>query len=143
VAEASSNGNGLPLLLRKQKNSKQQGDIGLGTAIAWFVQNGYRVSIPLTDSQDYDLVVEVNGNFYGVQVRTTYYKRPNGVFAVNLRVSGGNRSGTGRIKHFDPDSVAYLFVVTEFGDKYFIPSNAIVARNSLTLCDKYEQYRVT
>ncbi len=72
----NGNGNGEPLLLRKQRNSKQQGDVGLAIAIAWFAKNGYRVSIPLTDSQDYDLVIEVETRFYSVQVRTTYYKNP-------------------------------------------------------------------
>ncbi len=40
------------------KNSKKQGDIGLGAAIAYFTFKGFTVSIPLTDSQDYDLVVD-------------------------------------------------------------------------------------
>ena len=37
-------------------NSKRQGNIGIGAAIAWFTVHGYTVSIPLTDSQDYDLI---------------------------------------------------------------------------------------
>ena len=41
--------------LRGQKNSKKQGDIGLGIAIGWFATQGYTVCVPLTDSQDYDL----------------------------------------------------------------------------------------
>jgi hypothetical protein len=39
-------------------NSKKQGYLGLGVAIGWFCQNGYVVNIPLTDSQEYDLVVD-------------------------------------------------------------------------------------
>lgn len=40
------------------KNTKQQGNIGLGSAIQYFTQNLYLVSLPLNDSQDYDLIVE-------------------------------------------------------------------------------------
>jgi hypothetical protein len=130
------------LLLQKQKNSKKQGDVGLAIASAWFAQNGFHVAIPLTDSQDYDLVVEVNGKFKGVQVRTTYCKNPNGNFRVNLRVLGGNRSGTGKVKYFNPQLVDYLFVVTDRGEKYFILSAAINNRNSLTLYEKYAPYKV-
>lgn len=38
------------------KNTKEQGTIGLGKAIAYFTSRGFVVSIPLNDSQDYDLV---------------------------------------------------------------------------------------
>ena len=130
------------LLLQKQKNSKKQGDVGLAIAIAWFAQNGYHIAIPLTDSQDYDLVVEVDGKFKGVQVRTTYCRNSTGNFRVNLRVLGGNRSGTGKVKLFNPKLVDYLFVVTDRGEKYFIPSTEINNRNSLTLYEKYAVYKV-
>lgn len=131
------------LSLEKQRNSKIQGDVGLGVAIAWFVQNDYRVAIPLTDSQDYDLVIEINGAFSSVQVRTTYYERYDGIYQVDLRVCGGNRSGTGKTKNFDPDLVDYLFAVTNAGDKYFIPCKDIQARQSINLGAKYAQYKVT
>lgn len=131
-----------PLLLRSRKNSKHQGDVGLAIAIGWFADNGYRVSIPLTDSQDYDLVVEADGRFHGVQIRTTYHKNPQGWYRVNLRVMGGNRSGTGKVKHFDPQAVDFLFVVTESREKYLIPSSSITCRNSLTLYDKYAPFKV-
>ena len=45
--------------MRKYKNSKKQGDAGLGIAIEYFTTKGYCVCIPLTDSQEYDLVVEI------------------------------------------------------------------------------------
>ena len=96
----------------------------------------------MTDSQSYDLVVEADGKFYGVQVRTTYHKKPYGTYQVNLKVSGGNRSGTGKIAYFDPQSVDLLFIVTDSGEKYLIPSSEVKSRSSINLCDKYEQYRV-
>lgn len=135
-------GNGEPLLLRRQKNSKQQGDVGLAIAIAWFAKNGYRISIPLTDSQDYDLVIEYEGKFFSVQVRTTYYRNPQGWYQANLKVSGGNRSGTGKIKLFDPTRVNYLFIVTDSEAMYFIPCVVITSKGSITLYEKYEKYRV-
>jgi len=138
------NGQGSPsiLLLSKQKNSKKQGDIGLAIAIAWFEMNGYPTLIPLTDSQDYDLGIDLGHKIARVQVRTTYHKKESGVYKVNLAVSGGNRSGIGKIKYFDPQKVDYLFVVTETLEKYFIPSILIEARRVVTLSDKYAEYKV-
>jgi len=65
------------LRLSEQKNSRIQGNIGLATAILWFEQQNYRVYLPLTDSQDEDLVVKIDGKLLSVQVRTTYCKSPH------------------------------------------------------------------
>lgn len=39
-------------------NSKKQGDIGMCYAMAYYAKLGWTVSVPVTDSQDYDLVVD-------------------------------------------------------------------------------------
>lgn len=39
-------------------SNKQKGNTSLGMAIAYFSSHGYTVSIPLNDTQDYDLIVE-------------------------------------------------------------------------------------
>jgi hypothetical protein len=130
------------LRLQERPNTRRQGDIGVALAIKWFIENGYRPFVPIGELPDYDLVVDFDGVLYRVQVRTTYFKKPSGNYEVNLRVLGGNRSGTGKIKHFDPQKVDYLFVVTESGEKYFIPSHAILIKSALTLCEKYAVYQV-
>ena len=38
------------------------GNAGLAMAIAYFGSNGYTVSVPLNDTQDYDLVVDMGGS---------------------------------------------------------------------------------
>lgn len=42
-------------------NSKKQGDIGMCYAMAYFSKMGYTVSVPVTDSQEYDLIVDKVG----------------------------------------------------------------------------------
>lgn len=132
------------LSLASYRNSKKQGDIGLVLAIAWFEINDYPVSIPLTDSQDYDLVIDMSGALKKVQVRTTYNQQESGSYKVNLRVMGGNRSGTGKIKRFIDTDVDYLFIVVENGAKYFIPKSNITNKRAINVCNdrEYEQYRV-
>ena len=122
------------------KNTKKQGDAGMGIAIGWFTNNGYNISIPLTDSQDYDLVVEVNGELKKVQVKTTSYKTKYGTYSVSVSVKGGNRSGTGKIKKFDWKSVDYLFIATNNGDKYIIPTFENIPKNSINLGEQYKVY---
>lgn len=53
------------------ETNKDKGRAGLSAAIAYFGMNGYNVSIPLNDTQDYDLVVEKNGKFQRVQCKAT------------------------------------------------------------------------
>src|SRR5574341_2222316 len=130
-------------LLRNQRNSKKQGDVGLGIAIGWFSSRGYHVSVPLTDSQDYDLVVEADGRFFSVQVKTTYHQKYPGIYCATLKVSGGNRSGTGKVKYFDPKRIHYLFILTERGDMYLIPSYVVTNRTSINLGEQYQEFRVT
>ena len=51
------------------KNSKKQGDAGLGQAIAYFTMLGYDIALPLTDSADWDLIVEMDDLLKRVQVK--------------------------------------------------------------------------
>lgn len=122
------------------KNTKKQGDMGLGVAIGYFTSIGYTVGVPLTDSQDYDLIIDDGKKLGRVQVKTCSFKRRN--YEVNLSIKGGNRTSKWKIKKFDTNQCDYLFVVTENLKKYFIPSKKIIARYILALGQKYDKYIV-
>jgi hypothetical protein len=110
----------------KQKNTKKQGDVGMGVAIGYFASQGLTVCVPLTDSQDYDLVVDIDEKLQKIQVKTTTQKsRGKTGYDVQLKVSGGNRSWSGICKRFDPTKVDYVFVLTAAGDQYLIPSSKV------------------
>lgn len=120
-------------------NSKKKGDIGLGAAIAFFVRNFYTVSLPLTDSQDYDLVVDKDDTLSRIQVKTTDYKRKNS-FVVQMSVKGGNKSSN-KVKKFDNTKVEYVFVLTSDNEEYLIPAKEIKVKNQLTLGTKYKTFK--
>lgn len=129
------------MLLRDHRNSRKQGDAGIGAAIAFFTSNGYPVSIPLTDSQEYDLVIDIDGCLKKVQVKTVYHRNKWNWFCVHLRTCGGNRSFS-TYKMFDNSLVDFLFIVTENCDKYFIPAMVIKVRNTLVLGHRMERYKL-
>ena len=122
------------------KNSKKQGDFGLGIAISYYCRKGYTVSIPLTDSQEYDLIVE-NGDLQRVQVKTTAFKAPSGNFAVNLRTMGGNQKEYW-CKKMDKSRVDIVFVVTSDNESYAIPTNEIKANSSIVLSEAFAKFKV-
>lgn len=49
--------------------TQRKGDIGVTQAIAKFTALGYNVSIPITESAPYDLIVEKGGKLKKVQVK--------------------------------------------------------------------------
>ena len=58
----------------KFNSNKEKGNTGLGIAIAYYSANGYTVSIPLNDTQDYDLIVDKDNILKKVQVKATSCK---------------------------------------------------------------------
>ena len=113
-------------------NPREQGLLRLTDAIAWFGAKGHSVSLPLIDSQPYDLIVDDQEGLQRVQVKTTTQRQPNGTFIVQLCTRGGNQSFH-TTKYFAPTLVDLLFVLTDAGDRYVIPSQAITSRTSLTI----------
>lgn len=122
-------------------NWKKQGDIGMAYAIAYYSKLGWTVSIPMTDSQDYDIIVDTGSNLLKVQVKTTTQKSEHGINVVSLRTNGGNRSSN-TSKTFDTNSSDLLFVATNDGEFYSIPTSEITAKHSINLGEKYLPYKV-
>lgn len=126
----------------EQKNSRKQGDVGLGYAMAYMSKIGATVCLPLTDNQDYDLIFELDGGLKKVSIKTTrQLNRPKTNHVVTLKTSGGNKSGH-TIKKFDNSTVDYLFVLTSHNKKYLIPSENIKVKTTLSLTKEYDKYLV-
>lgn len=112
-------------------NSNLKGNIALGQAIAYFTQNGYIISIPLNDSQWYDLIVEKNNCFYSVQVKYTSQQNPSGSYICSLETtSGTSREVLYTIKDKPLD---LLFCCCANGENYLIPVSDIENKTQITL----------
>lgn len=106
-------------------NFKKQGDMGMCYAIAYYSKLGWTISIPVTDSQDYDLIVDTGTKLLKVQVKTT------------TQISGHTT------KTFDNNQSDLLFVLTDNGDCYSIPRDAITSKNTINLGEKVLMYKVS
>ena len=124
----------------KQMNTKKQGDIGLGDAICYFTGLGLTVCVPLTDSQEYDLIVHNRFSLSRVQVKRTTYKR-KGKYQVSLTVKGGNRTSKGKVKGFDKSKVDIIVASTPEG-LYVIPVCELNVKSLIALGNSYDRYRV-
>lgn len=121
----------------KLDNNKNKGNAGLAIAIAYFGANGYTVSIPLNDTQDYDLVVDLDGNLKTVQVKTCNFLT-NGTYQCQLRTI----SGTSRrvIKTVKDTNVDLLFCLTGDGTLYLIPISELNNRTTIQLTKEKSKY---
>lgn len=128
-------------MFENSKNSKKQGDTGMGYAIAYFSKLGWTVSIPITDSQDYDLIVDNEDSLLKVQVKTSKCKNSYGIYQVSLKTCGGNRSGQ-TIKKFNENSSNLLFVLLENGEMYLIPKEDIKGSTSISLGVSMSKYKI-
>lgn len=123
----------------ESKYKAQQGNIGLGQAIAYYTMKSVPIMIPLNDTQKYDLVID-NDGLKRVSVKTTQSRNDKGCFRVEIKNSGGGSNGS-IIRPFDNTSCDILFIYTIDGNIYEIPSSYIDVKNQLLLDKRYERFR--
>lgn len=116
--------------------NKQKGNCGLGIAIGYFSTNGYTVSIPLNDTQDYDLLIDRDNEIKRVQVKYTSCKTKYGNYQVALKSCGGTKGTTYKTV------IDTIFIASDQLDMYLIPKSEINNKSTLNLCDKYDVYRL-
>ena len=121
--------------------NKEKCNTSLGIAIAYYTSNGYTVSIPLNDTQDYDLVVDKDNILKRVQVKSTSCKDKNGKYQVALKSCGGTNGKT--YKTIKNTQVEEVFIFLENYDIYIVPIDKINNVSTLTICNKYEPYKKT
>jgi len=115
--------------------NKEIGRIGLSMAINYFTLNNYTVSLPLNDTQWYDMVVEKDNIFYTVQCKATQTEDGD----ISLRSCGGTKGAAydNIINHPELD---YLFCVNKDFDCWLIPVEDIIkAGNTKQITLKKEQ----
>lgn len=113
----------------------------MAKAIYFYTALGYVVSIPNTDNSKYDLIID-NGKTSRVQVKTTRFKTPQGIYQVALRTSGGNKSWSGIVGRIDSLSVDLVVIVSEDGLLYEFPAEYLHGRTSVNLGEGAKKYRV-
>ncbi len=119
----------------------KQGDIGEARAIYEYTKLGYGVSRTIFDSMKYDLIVDILGTLYKVQVKTTKHKSEYGVYRATLKVSGGNRSTYTTRKREDSD-YDILFILSDNNICWSIPVENIDAKSEISLGTRYDEFKI-
>jgi len=93
------------------RDTQRKGDIAVSQAITSFTKLGWDVSLPLTESAPYDLVVDLGRCLKRVQVRYTSGKE------VDLRRIHSNSTGY-VVKNTKENAYDWLYVLKGNGEEY-------------------------
>lgn len=124
----------------KFNSNKEKGNTGFWIAIAYYSANGYTVSIPLNDTQDYDFIVDKDNILKKIQVKATSCKTKYNKYQVALKSCGGTKGGT--YKTVVDTNIDEVFIVTDSLELFRIPIEVIKNKATLNLCEKYEKYKI-
>lgn len=122
---------------------KKQGNVGVARAIYEYSRRGYTVLLPASDSDKYDMIVDVNGTLYKVQVKTSRCKVGD-KYQINLATKGGNTK-TNTIRGREFADYDWLFCLTDDGACWSIPAIALGdSKHSIVVSSvKYKQYKLS
>lgn len=112
------------------QDNKSKGRAGLSLAIAYFSLQGYTISVPLNDTQWYDLVIEKDGKFETVQCKFTGSKDK----VIKLCSAGGTKGEV--YDNILNHPVNWLFCVEDDLTMYLIPMEDLIKagnKNMITL----------
>ena len=111
-----------------ETNRKQIGRIGLSMAINYFTIRGYTISLPINDTQWYDLIIEKNGIFQTVQCKATNTASKT----IDFRSTGGTNGKVydNILNHSELD---WLFCVDNELNMWLIPIEEITTNRQVTL----------
>ena len=109
-------------------NRKLTGRIGLSMAINYFTIQGYTISLPLNDTQWYDLIIEKDGHFETVQCKATMTENSE----IYLKSCGGT-SGVAYDNVLNHSELDWLFCVNKDLNMWLIPIKEITTTKQITL----------
>ena len=111
-----------------ENNRKLTGRIGLSMAINYFTIQGYTISLPLNDTQWYDLIIEKDGVFETVQCKATATEDST----IHLKSCGGT-NGTVYDSILNHSELDWLFCVNKDLNMWLIPIKDITTTKQITL----------
>lgn len=82
------------------------------------LEKGYIVSKPIVDNARYDLLLDYNGKFYRIQIKTSRWMSKDHEGIIFNCKSQHSISGGNKIMKYTPDEID--FFMTEFENKFYL-----------------------
>lgn len=111
-------------------NTKQIGEIAVLAVAKKLAEKGITVAFPLGDSVRYDLLLELNGRFARIQVKS--FRNKNGVLQVRLW-NTSTRRGEFIKKRYLPSQIEAFLVYNRSDDSLYILPPSMLRQGEVTL----------
>ena len=118
--------------------TKEKGDIGLTKVIAELTEQGFGVSLPISEHLRYDCIIEKNGNCCRVQSKYTTSKEDK--IEVKIESSWANSEGTHSVKRKKGDYDILAVYCPNTKRCYFLADNDFDNQCSINLRLKESKY---
>lgn len=99
-------------------NTREEGALGEARVVYEFQKYGVNVSKPLSDNAPYDLVIDVVGKLYKIQIKTSAFVENNATL-FRLAKTRYNRTSS-RVDKYTSDEVDYYALYSIPRDKVYI-----------------------
>lgn len=101
---------------------------------------GYHFCIPSSDAP-YDLLIQINGNFKKIQVKSSYNTTESGGYVFHLKRTRNNTNGTKKVPYtrFDTD---YFFLIDAKMNCWLIPFEEIKGKGTVTPLSIYPGFKI-
>lgn len=118
-------------------HTKDKGDIGLTKVIADLVEKGFKISLPLHEHLQYDLIADFEGKLIRVQTKFRYKQQSKK--SISFKCATTHRGHNGKVverKYLESDFELYAIYSLETKLCYYVPN---VGQNSITICESFSQ----
>lgn len=110
--------------------TKLKGDIAEQAVILRALKMGWGVSVPVGDRLPYDLIFDVEGKLYKIQVKSAWYGQKKGNYVVDNRRTKTNRRVMSR-ENYKPDDFDFaILYIQELGTFYVMPVEVFLSFGS-------------
>ncbi len=106
----------------------------------FFISHGYNTLEP-EPGAPYDLVVEFNGKFQKIQVKSSSCKNASGNYCFKLVKTRNTRGSLVRRVFYSPDECDYFFLFDMCGNKWLIPFSKL-GPNTVVPALRYPGYQI-
>jgi len=111
----------------------KQGTVSELVAASHFVQNGYKVSLPVDGFGEYDMIID-DSKLYRVQVKTIYWDKSKSRYLISCVTSHFRGNGRRENKKYINDCFDLMCGVSvEHQRIYLIPFENVAGRRSITV----------
>ena len=117
-------------------NKVLKGDISKACVVAKLLKEGFTILEPISENSRYDLVIDLNGKFLRIQIKTIYYKNDKKVY--EMACYSTTRRNKKHIKAiYTEEEVDYIIGYNpEKDEMYTFPIRDINGRNQIVFRNK-------